>query len=57
MWLDKVMLMMMMMMTTTTTMMMKLTYSYSYFKARNLVINDVFLNEIGKDFTGFIELA
>jgi hypothetical protein len=46
-----IMMMMMMM------MMMKLTYSYSFFIERNLVMNSVFLNEIGKEFTGFIELA
>jgi hypothetical protein len=46
MWLGKVMI-----------MMMKFTYSYSFFKERNLVMNDVFLNEIGKEITDFIELA
>jgi hypothetical protein len=33
-------------------MMMKLTYSYSFLR-KNLVMNDVFLNEIGKEITGF----
>ena len=29
------------------TMMIIFTYSYSFFKERNLVMNDVFLNEVG----------
>jgi len=50
MWLDKVMMMMIM-------VMMILTYSYSFFKERNLVMNDVFLKEIGKEITGYFKLV
>jgi len=35
-------------------MIMKLICSYSFFKERNLVMNDVFLNEIGKEITDLL---